>query len=539
MRPPQAGGAVRFLQTRTGYFDELIILAVRGDRIVAAQKYVPDAIRAGLTDVSFSVRLPPVDKGSVPAASEDPERANQASRAEEGDVSYIAVFENAEFPTTLSNARLAAQPIDAQPATVTKLFLIAVMIGFLLLPVILDLAFFQVFRTQFLLWHAVLALAMAWHLSTSGALAALVPISTHALNHQAILSFGAVIACAVMFAVNFIEKDKQSPLLRRMLIGWVFVILVITALRMARFDALGPISAKLYFAAFMPLLALIFVFIADAIQRKSRAVWFQLIAWLPFFALGLLRLSTMLGTDASYVEAVWLFRIGAVTEVTVTALGIVDRVIQIRRERDDALIEAHTLELLSTRDPLTGLLNRRGLETRLDDLLAQGFDTVALFDLDRFKQVNDQFGHQVGDAALVACAQALRGNHGPDLVAARLGGEEFIVILRGERTLERAEAIRKAIPVRVAADVEGLGLPVTASSGAIEVPRGANALMNFDTLYARADALMYEAKASGRNRMLYERLTVFQDAPAGRPQTERRTGDGRREGGAESRSKVA
>ena len=171
------------------------------------------------------------------------------------------------------------------------------------------------------------------------------------------------------------------------------------------------------------------------------------------------------------------------------------------------------LEQLSTRDELTGLLNRRALENDFEELLARGFDTFALIDLDRFKQINDRYGHQKGDAALIACAKALQANHDPDLMAARLGGEEFVVLLRGKRALERAEALRQAIPLRIAAEVEGLNELVTASSGAIEVPRASNTLLTFEALYARADALMYEAKESGRNRMLYERLTVFDDAP--------------------------
>ena len=158
---------------------------------------------------------------------------------------------------------------------------------------------------------------------------------------------------------------------------------------------------------------------------------------------------------------------------------------------------------------------------KFESLINSGFDTFALVDLDRFKLINDRHGHQVGDSALVACGEALRGNGDPDLIAARLGGEEFVMLLRGKQPLQRAEALRNAIPMRVAGDVEGLELPVTASIGAIQVPRAFNDMMTFDAFYARADALMYEAKASGRNRLLYERLTVFDDAPKPRPAEDR------------------
>jgi diguanylate cyclase (GGDEF)-like protein len=209
-------------------------------------------------------------------------------------------------------------------------------------------------------------------------------------------------------------------------------------------------------------------------------------------------------------------------EVVVISLAIADRFLALRRERDAALTEARMLEQISTRDSLTGLMNRRAIEARFDELLTQGFDTFALVDLDRFKAINDLHGHQVGDAALVACAGAIRASGDRDAVAVRLGGEEFVVLLRGERPLERAEALRQAIPMRIAKEVPGLDLPVTASMGVVVLADAGRHKMAFAEFYARADALMYEAKASGRNRLAYERLTVFGDAPKARRSREGR-----------------
>jgi diguanylate cyclase (GGDEF)-like protein len=161
-------------------------------------------------------------------------------------------------------------------------------------------------------------------------------------------------------------------------------------------------------------------------------------------------------------------------------------------------------------------MTRRAIEARFDELLKQGFDTFALVDLDRFKTINDVHGHQVGDAALIACASAIRASGDRDAVAVRLGGEEFVVLLRGPRPLERAEALRQAIPMRIAKEVPGLDMPVTASMGVVMLADADASKMVFAEFYARADALMYEAKASGRNRLCYERLTVFRSAPEGR-----------------------
>jgi len=498
--------SAKFMESRNGYFDELVVLAVKGDRIVDAKRYDPDKIPAALTDVGFSVPLP----------------TTGVSARSAGEVEYVAVFEGAEFPATITRARLASEPINQRPDTLVHLTVIAIMMGFLLLPVIFDFAFLRALNASFLIWHAALALAMAWHLSTSGLLGVFAPISVTAMNNQAILSYAALMMCAIMFATRFVEEDKQSPALRRAMFAWMGVLIVLTGLRMARIDAFMPFSAKAYHALFVPLLGMVVLFIAIAVRRGSRAIWFQIAAWLPFFLQGVIRVATMLGDGVHYIEAVWLFRIGAASEVAITALGIIDRVMLIKRERDAALTEARMLEQLSSRDALTGLMNRGALEARFDDLLRQGFDTFALVDLDRFKLINDRHGHQVGDGALVACAAALRGNDDRDSVAARLGGEEFVVLLRGQRTLERAENLRRAIPLRIASQVPGLGEPVTASMGVIELPRASAHSLNFEDFYARADTLMYEAKASGRNRMSYEKLTMFDTAPPSRAQVKER-----------------
>ena len=189
------------------------------------------------------------------------------------------------------------------------------------------------------------------------------------------------------------------------------------------------------------------------------------------------------------------------------------RIRMLRKQRDAAIEKAENLEALSERDPLTGLLNRRVVEERFETLRAQGFDTFALIDLDKFKLINDRFGHQTGDQVLVACANAIRGDDERDCIAMRLGGEEFVVLLRGDNSYDRAEALRQSLPVQVAKQVSGLDRTVTASMGLIELPNAGHAILSFAELYSRADQLLYNAKASGRNRTCFERLTVFNDAP--------------------------
>ena len=153
-------------------------------------------------------------------------------------------------------------------------------------------------------------------------------------------------------------------------------------------------------------------------------------------------------------------------------------------------------------DPLTGLGNRRAFEMRLRECLATegGGFAVALFDIDHFKGVNDRFGHAAGDDALRACAETLLRNvRATDLVA-RIGGEEFAIILPGvgaDGALELTENIRRAMQARRIAGPGG-GFAITLSAGIAHSSGGARTL---DALLRCADEGLYQAKAGGRNRV--------------------------------------
>jgi diguanylate cyclase (GGDEF)-like protein len=209
---------------------------------------------------------------------------------------------------------------------------------------------------------------------------------------------------------------------------------------------------------------------------------------------GLIRLVTGVVPWLHSTDATLLFYIGCVCEVVFTTLGVAERFVTIKRERDGARNEAELLERLSETDPLTGLLNRRAIERQFEQLQTEGFAALAVIDIDHFKTINDVNGHSVGDEVLKAVADALQA--GPSVRAYRLGGEEFVLLLRGDDADTQAELRRQAIPAIVARTVSGLERPVTASMGVT----GLFGSEDFVTLYERADKLLYEAKSAGRNR---------------------------------------
>jgi diguanylate cyclase (GGDEF)-like protein len=160
---------------------------------------------------------------------------------------------------------------------------------------------------------------------------------------------------------------------------------------------------------------------------------------------------------------------------------------------------------LSTRDSLTGIANRRHIFGRLETLLeglapGRGSLSVVLLDVDDFKAINDRHGHPVGDRVLQTLASSLAGMLRPGDEVARVGGEEFLLVLpRTDRdgAVRVAARLRETLrDLRVAA---GGGVPIalTASIGVATAGPGRD---NPDALYAAADEALYRAKASGKNR---------------------------------------
>ena len=155
-------------------------------------------------------------------------------------------------------------------------------------------------------------------------------------------------------------------------------------------------------------------------------------------------------------------------------------------------------------DPLTGLHNRRSFEVRLAEEVertrrSQVPFTLLLVDLDHFKQVNDRFGHQVGDQALQAVAAVLTKQLRAIDLPARIGGEEFAVLLPNtpeHGALEAAERLRAAIAAQPIPH-QHTPLTITASVGVAWCPAHAD---TGDGLMRVADQALYQAKRAGRNR---------------------------------------
>ena len=197
------------------------------------------------------------------------------------------------------------------------------------------------------------------------------------------------------------------------------------------------------------------------------------------------------------------------TEAKNAAMAEAERLTaQLLRENAAALKQAVT-------DPLTGLLNRRGLDQTLRRIQQDRQPFVLMhLDLDRFKQVNDTLGHAEGDRVLMLVAEALRLElRGSDVIG-RVGGDEFIIALRGHVDREVVSRIAARIIRRIegTAPSTDTSLGVSASIGIVTADRHE---LRLDDLHAAADRALYAAKGAGR------RTHCFADAVA--PRAERRT----------------
>ncbi len=217
----------------------------------------------------------------------------------------------------------------------------------------------------------------------------------------------------------------------------------------------------------------------------------------------------------AWYQTWWFYVIEALAALALVWVVVRVRTAYLQAQNDmlERKVSERTLELsaankrlfdLATTDTLTGCANRRHLVERAHQAIAlahrSGLPVALLIaDLDHFKRVNDTYGHVGGDRVLCAAAQTYRAHVRTSDVLARIGGEEFAVLMpdtsmEGGHIL--AERLRQAVADTIV-DVDGHGVRFTTSIGLALLEKNES----FDSLFARADAALYVAKNGGRNRV--------------------------------------
>lgn len=239
-------------------------------------------------------------------------------------------------------------------------------------------------------------------------------------------------------------------------------------------------------------------------RRGDSVGWYFIVAWLGYFVSTTVMVLVIRGVVPANVWTLHSFQIGTTLDMLlflrVLALrlnAVHEQALRAAHERDHALSMAAT-------DALTGLPNRRGLQAALTESLPAGqtapLAAVYLIDLDGFKPVNDEFGHEVGDRLLVAVSARLRELLRVADVVARLGGDEFVVLAKGLANEQHAQRLGEELLAAFQApyDLEGLSVRVGATIGYALAPLDGS---DPNHLLQRADAAMYEGKRRGKQRL--------------------------------------
>lgn len=191
-----------------------------------------------------------------------------------------------------------------------------------------------------------------------------------------------------------------------------------------------------------------------------------------------------------------------VTQIESRRQEVQQMMVMLRSSRDHISSRNRELQVMADEDPLTGCLNRRAFFDRLKPIWKESIErnsplACLMIDVDHFKQVNDMFGHQVGDQVLKTIAEVLRNHFGPPAIVGRYGGEEFCVLIPGVDMHQASKVSSQVVhQVQTAQFDSQPGLSMSISVG---ISVKTKSLHQPEDLIRQADECLYLAKQSGRN----------------------------------------
>jgi diguanylate cyclase (GGDEF)-like protein len=248
----------------------------------------------------------------------------------------------------------------------------------------------------------------------------------------------------------------------------------------------GPKTAYVGVLSAIPLLSAVF-------GKPKSTAFVSIVTWISAFAFG--HFASDGNVRAQTVRLVIIAIFGVI--------AVIASVVRIQRETQLSsamaqAAQAEAMRLQANSDPLTGLLNRRGVLNRLEQREST-HSTVAVIDVDRFKAINDRYGHLVGDEVIQAIGARIAGGLSRADIVGRWGGDEFVVVLdleceQGTRVIERVFDQVCSEPLSTSVGDIPVGISVGIS--------GWEQSQTLDSVLAQADTALYSAKDSGRNRFV-------------------------------------
>ncbi|WP_380778230.1 diguanylate cyclase domain-containing protein [Sphingomonas sp. R86520] len=386
-----------------------------------------------------------------------------------------------------------ATPAQAAESEILLAGLYASFGGMAIALIVYNLALWGALRQRFQPVYCLLVLCLlGYAFSSSAALGQLVPSLDNNIRLRINVGLLAVCASMVMiFARTFFE--------RRVFDGWPRpasnVALGILASTSVAFAALAPWQIywldRLLTLSYLPLIVMVPPILYRAWRVRSNYLWMFALAWGVPIIFASLRIAGALGLMA------WSFwidnstMISMMLEALLSSLAIAYRIRLLSVERDEAREQEIAARLLADTEPLTGLLNRRAFLNRA--IGRQGDQMLLIADVDHFKRVNETIGHDGGDEVLRVVARALRNAVPPDALVARIGGEEFAILVDA-----RTPILSDTILERLRSQRMPFDITVTASIGSCTGPLLRES--DWKTLYRSADRALFAAKGAGRDR---------------------------------------
>jgi diguanylate cyclase (GGDEF)-like protein len=327
--------------------------------------------------------------------------------------------------------------------------------------------------------------------------------------------FSSIMVIAMLFAVGFglmhdLGLNKVGTLQARLDYGYAALSLVLLVLLRINKDSYSPLLYIFLLASFITFVGAIMNVPID----QFRAIWLYLLVLVAYILAG--TGTGLVLTVVSVIAVIVLsltMQVAMNPETLVTTIGgllVLSLIAYIHTDRMISyarLIEENNSKLkqLASQDPLTGLFNPRMCSALGEQLMKIAIRenkpfSVVYIDLDHFKQINDEYGHQAGDNVLVSIAEIIGGYLRDSDVCARLGGEEFCALLP-DTDRDGAQQLAENIREQIEKTVHPLGkneLKVTASFGVAQLLATDHNLMD---IQKRADQALYAAKKGGRNKV--------------------------------------
>lgn len=339
-------------------------------------------------------------------------------------------------------------------------------------------------------------------------------------NRMLPVSLTSAALLSVVFARSFLDTRQWLPRWDK---GLLALCIAIAAAVLA--TILLPVQRALQLMSLTGLIATLTLLLTSFVCVGYRVPGARLfaLAWLMLLTGAVLLALRNFALIPSNFLTLYAMQIGSGLEMILLSFALAARFNELKRQREAALqlneqilakrVTERTQALeqanqrlseLALQDPLTGLANRTALQQHLDQALARSVRrkellAVMLIDLDGFKPINDQHGHEFGDRVLAEVAQRLRQYLRDADLPARLGGDEFVVICENVQSAEDARDLAKRL-------LEGLDTPMYLEERTVRVGASIGIVLSHGsddatTLIRQADAAMYRAKAEGRNRV--------------------------------------